>query len=71
MNFQIQNIAGGTDKAKRTRIVDGEAVAINSAKATSEFFHGVFEVKADAGAVVGYFVNGRRYRKLDTAWAAR
>jgi hypothetical protein len=70
--FQITNLAGGTDQAKRTRIVGEAEVARNAAKATSEFFHGVYEVKnTGSNEVLGYYVNGRRYVKIDTAWAAR
>jgi hypothetical protein len=69
--FRIENIAGKTPTAKRTRIVSTVDAARNSAKATSEFFHGVYEVKnTETSEIAGYYVNGRRYIKIDTAWAA-
>lgn len=67
MGYTIQNIRASIDSAKRKRAVSDKQTAINSAKATSEFFHGVYEVISDDGHVVGYFVNGRRYKRLDTA----
>jgi len=67
MGYTIQNVRATDDKAKRKRSVPDKRAAINSAKATSEFFHGVYEVISDGGEVIGYFVGGRRYKRLDTA----
>jgi hypothetical protein len=67
MGYTIQNVRATDDKAKRKRSLSDEQTAINSAKATSEFFHGVYQVISDDGEVIGYFVNGRRYKRLDTA----
>jgi hypothetical protein len=69
--FKIENIAGKTPTANRERVVKDKIAAINHAAATSEFFHGVFEIKdLDNNQVVCYYKNGKRYNKLDTVWAA-
>jgi hypothetical protein len=69
--FKIENIRGKTEQAARRRMVADQKTAINSAKATSEFFHGVFEVKnTETGEIAGYFVGGRRYKHVDSAYLA-
>lgn len=69
--FKIENIRSKTEAATRRRVVQDQKTAVNSAKATSEFFHGVFEVKnTETGEVLGYFVGGRRYKRADTAYLA-
>lgn len=69
--WKIENIRGKSEQAARMRLVRDRDVAINSAKATSEFFHGVFEVKhTETGEVFGYYVGGQRYKRVDTAYLA-
>lgn len=68
MAYTVKNIRAKIPSAVRERHLDTLESAINSAKATSEFFHGVYAVSKDNAAVC-YFVDGRRFLREDTALA--
>jgi len=69
--FHIKNIKSKTPTANHERKVADKQTAINWASASSEFFHGVFEIRdMDTDSVAGYYVGGKRYTNLDRAWVA-
>jgi len=66
--YTIKNVRAKIPAAIKERHTDNLEVAANWAKATSEFFHGVYEISGEGGPIC-YYVGGRKYLRIDTALA--
>lgn len=67
--YVVKNIRAKIASAARERSIVDLQAAKNYAKATSEFFHGVYQITDCDAKPVCYYVGGRRYLREDTALA--
>lgn len=70
MTYRIQNLRGKTEAARQLQSRDTEPSAHHAARACSASFHGVWAISHN-NQDLAYYVNGRKYLEIETAWTAR